>query len=214
VLACARDWAPRWSPDEREIVFYSARSGDREIWVMPAAGGAARRLTHTPGMDSVPSWSPDGGVIVYRSERPGNSEIWTVTSDGHEERQLTQDPSADYGPAFSPDRQWLAFSSNRSGTLDLWRMPAKGGAAELLSAVPTVSPVWSPDGTRLYFGPVEGTARLWAFSLEDRTERLVADLTGRPGSLGFQQPGTDGKYLYISWRSDVSDIWVMDVAEE
>jgi Tol biopolymer transport system component len=209
----APDWAPRWSPDEGEIAFYSSRSGDREIWVMPAAGGAARRLTHAPGLDATPSWSADGRTIAFRSERTGNSEIWTVGSDGGGERQLTQEPAADYGPTFSPDGRWLAFSSSRGGALQLWQMPSKGGSAERLTRTATVSPVWSPDGERLYFGSAQGQPRLWGLSPKGGRERVVADLSGRRGSLSFQAPATDGKNLYFSWRADVGDIWVMDVGK-
>jgi eukaryotic-like serine/threonine-protein kinase len=208
----APDWAPRWSPDEREIAFYSSRSGDREIWVMPAPGGPGRRLTQAAGLDATPSWAPDGRMIAFRSERTGNSEIWAVASDGREERQLTEEPTSDYGPAFSPDGFWLAFSSNRDGALGLWRMPAKGGIPERVSRSSTVSPIWSPSGARLYFGTAQAPAQFWALSLNDRRERLVADLASRRGSLSVQAPATDGKSLYFSWRSDVGDIWVMDVA--
>jgi TolB protein len=210
----APEWGPRWSPDEREIVFYSYRSGDREIWAMPAAGGAARQLTRARGLDATPMWSPDGRTIVFRSERTGNSEIWTVSADGREERQLTQEPAADYSPAWSPDGQWLAFNSSRQGTRGLWRMPAAGGTPERLTRRSVAgSLIWSPDGARIYFGEQEGSARLWALSLKDGSERVVADLAARRGGLAFQPPATDGKYLYFSWRNDVGDIWAMDVVQ-
>jgi Tol biopolymer transport system component len=208
----APEWAPRWSPDEREIAFYASRAGDREIWVMPAGGGPGRQLTSAPGLDATPAWSPDGRTLVFRSERTGNSEIWTVTPDGGAERQVTHDPNAEYGPAFSPDGRSLAYSSTRGGALELWWQPLDGGAAQRLSRSPTVSPVWSPDGRALYFSSAQDPPRVWGLSLDDRRERIVADLGGRRGSLSFQAPATDGKNLYFSWRADVGDIWVMDVA--
>lgn len=89
-----------------------------------------------------------------------------------------------------------------------------GGTAERLSRSPTISPVWSPDGRALYFGAASGPPRLWGLTMDDRRERVVADLRGQRGSLSFQAPATDGKSLYFSWRADVGDIWVMDVAPE
>jgi TolB protein len=165
-------------------------------------------MPHPPGR-------PDGRTIAFRSERTGNSEIWTVVSDRGEERQLTQTPGGDYAPAFSADGRWLAFSSSRGGgALQLWRMRANGEAPERLNQLSTASPAWSRDGERLYFAPTDGPARLWALSLKDRRERVVADLTHRYGSLGIQAPATDGLSLFFSWRSDVGDIWVTDVAGE
>jgi eukaryotic-like serine/threonine-protein kinase len=207
----APEWGPRWSPDGSEIAFYASRTGNREIWVMRADGGAPRRLTDAPAVDVTPSWSPDGRTLTFRSERTGNSEIWAVASAGGDERQLTHDPAADYGPAFSPDGRWLAFASGRGGALQVWRMPAAGGTAERLTRSSTVSPVWSRDGTRLFFASIQGKPGLWSWSISDRQERLVADLSGRRGSLSLQAPATDGTHLYFSWSSDVGDIWVMDV---
>jgi len=210
----APEWAPRWSPDGSAISFYSSRSGDREIWVMPASGGAAKQLTHAPGLDAGWSWSPDGRRIAFRSERTGNSEIWTIGSDGSGERQLTDHPAGDYCPAFSPDGRWLAFSSTRGGALEVWRMPAEGGAPERVSRLACASPNWSRDGSRLYLGATDRASRLWAVSLADRNERVVADLAGQRGSPSLGPPATDGKSLYFPWRSDVGDIWVMDVARD
>jgi Tol biopolymer transport system component len=209
----APEWGPHWSPDGNEIAFYAARTGDREMWVMPAAGGPARQLTRAPGLDAGWSWSPDGRAIAFRSERTGNSEVWTVGRDGTQERQLTDDPAGDYCPVYSPDGRWLAFSSSRGPGLSIWRMPSAGGTPELLVRRAVVSTVWSPDSQRLYYG-TDRPPRLWGFSLRDRRERVVADLSGRRGEYGYQAPATDGKSIFFSWRADVGDIWVMDVARD
>jgi len=42
---------PAWSPDGREILFVSLRDGPGQIYAVPAAGGPARRLTHSTGFD-------------------------------------------------------------------------------------------------------------------------------------------------------------------
>jgi hypothetical protein len=34
------------------------------------------------------------------------------------------------------------------------------------------------------------------------------------GGLGYQGSDTDGRSLFFTWRADVGDIWVMDVARE
>lgn len=48
---------PSYSPDGRWIVFVSDRDGERDLWVMSADGGEARRITKD-GNYSSPSWSP------------------------------------------------------------------------------------------------------------------------------------------------------------
>ncbi len=50
----------RFSPDGREIAFM-----DRvQVYVVPAAGGERRQLTHLTGFLTDPRWSPDGRTIA------------------------------------------------------------------------------------------------------------------------------------------------------
>ncbi|MBN2450569.1 MAG: tetratricopeptide repeat protein [Lentisphaeria bacterium] len=68
------NYFPRFSPDGRWIVFCRASSymllqPDSELWIVPAAGGTARRLScNTPRMNSWHSWSPNGRWLVFASK--------------------------------------------------------------------------------------------------------------------------------------------------
>src|SRR5438093_5236442 len=42
----ARDAYPRFSPDGKWVAFSSDRYGNYDVFIMPAAGGAAKRLTY------------------------------------------------------------------------------------------------------------------------------------------------------------------------
>ncbi len=65
---------PRVSPDGRWIVFVQARNGllmrpDSQLYIVPAEGGAARRLrANTPLMNSWHSFSPNGRWLVFASK--------------------------------------------------------------------------------------------------------------------------------------------------
>jgi len=47
-------------------------------------------------------------------------------------------------------------------------------------------------------------------SADGSREEPVTRLTGKRGVLGANI-ANDGKYLYFTWREDVSDIWMMEV---
>jgi dipeptidyl aminopeptidase/acylaminoacyl peptidase len=78
-----RDAAPAWSPDGAFIAFLRAEpGGPRQLYVMPAKGGPARRLTDHPlGVGSpvtarhargvaAPVWSPDARLLAYTARVP------------------------------------------------------------------------------------------------------------------------------------------------
>src|SRR3954464_423977 len=47
------------------ILFYSDRSGNKDIWVIKPDGTGLSQLTNNPQDDLLPSWSPDGKRIVF-----------------------------------------------------------------------------------------------------------------------------------------------------
>ena len=75
-----QDLAPHYSPDGQWIAFTASYQGNQDVYVIPAGGGTARRLTyhsdivaHAPtrwGPDNlVVAWTPDSKSIVFLSRR-------------------------------------------------------------------------------------------------------------------------------------------------
>ena len=124
---------------------------------MPAAGGAAHRLTSGLGGDAEdPAWSPDGKLIAYDYRRPGYSirEIWVVRADGRDARPVTRLGQVSALPSWSPDGARLAFQSNvHGGHFEIYAIGVGGGslARESRSTIETIDPAWSPVGGRIAF---------------------------------------------------------------
>src|ERR1700732_3872862 len=60
---------PHFSPDGAHLAFTAEEHGNQDVYVMPASGGVARRLTYHPGPDRVVGWTPDGKDVLFASAR-------------------------------------------------------------------------------------------------------------------------------------------------
>ncbi|HEU5271610.1 MAG TPA: hypothetical protein VFU36_16905, partial [Jatrophihabitans sp.] len=125
---------------------------DDDVWLVPADGGQARRLTadHRPARR--PRLSPDGNTLAWISTRTGSPEAFVMPADGGESRQLSYFGSeTTFGLGFDPaGRVVVATAAGQPVTSDRWAWaidPAPDG---------------DPAPQRLPFGPVTGIA--WADS--------------------------------------------------
>src|SRR5947207_15355631 len=71
------DRQPRWSPDGRTLAFVSTRENGAQLWVLPIAGGEARRVTSLADGVFDPLWLPDGTGLLVTSDIkwPAQQEI-------------------------------------------------------------------------------------------------------------------------------------------
>ena len=76
---------PDWSPDGARLAFASNRDGADEIYLLPAAGGAPRRLTSERWDDAVPClWSRADGIIYAWARGRAGRGYWAIRPrDGH-----------------------------------------------------------------------------------------------------------------------------------
>jgi TolB protein len=195
------DQSPSVSRDGR-VAFHSYRSGNRDIWIVPAGGGPATQITRDPGVDQGPSWSPDDQALAFTAVREGMADIFVLPLAGGEPRRILEGPL--YFPQWSPDGVWLGAAHERQFT----RVLASGGPPEVFQKEIGTTFRWSSDGTGIY--SLRG-GELWSLTLASGAERQLTRLSMRDGGLGGGL-AVGPAHLYFTWRSDLGDIWVMDVA--
>jgi Tol biopolymer transport system component len=148
------DLHPTWSPDGRQIAFYSQRGNYSDIYVVDCDGTDENQLTETLSNDKDPAWSPDGKLIAFVSNRDNDNEIYVMKPDGSDQGALTENDSNEWSPAWSPDGSQIAFVTDRNGQQDLYLMGSDGGNVRRLTddSYPwNDDPAWSPDGKLIAF---------------------------------------------------------------
>src|SRR6266545_5227153 len=142
------DSSPCFSPDGSQIAFVSNRQGSPQLFVMPASGGAAKRMTFQGKYNQTPRWSPrtDKPQIAFtgRDER-GVFDVFVLDVKSGRIDRVTQGKGSNLDPSWSPDGRLLAYVSSRGGIyvqnpethheVQIWR----GGAS---------SPSWGPAPRR------------------------------------------------------------------
>jgi TolB protein len=112
--------------DGKWLAVSNGEKDGSEGYVLPAGGGAARRVTKT-GPSYMHGWSPDGKFLLFCGERNNEFDIYKIPSAGGDEVRLTTSPGLDDGPEYTPDGKYIYFCSVRSGLMQVWRMDADGG---------------------------------------------------------------------------------------
>lgn len=216
----ARDRYPAWSPDGKHIAYVSDQSGREEVWVVPASGGAAQKVTDLDTLKLEIRWSPDSKRILFTTS---DNQLYVHTLGG----QTVMLASSKYGnissPVMSPDGKWVAFAMpDEARQTDIWMVPSQGGAAPrraTFDSYPESSPRFSSDGSKLYFLRLGttgmGTAammpdwmssQIWVTYLErldkdpNAPEEPAEDTEGSPAAMRRpQQQNQPLREIQIDW---------------
>ena len=97
------------SPDGKQIAFVLRG----EIWLIPVAGGDAKRLTDDPANDNDIVWSPDGKRLIFVSDRGNQPDLYAMDVATKAITRLTNDMVSESAPHFSPDGKWIFVRQSR-----------------------------------------------------------------------------------------------------
>jgi Tol biopolymer transport system component/DNA-binding winged helix-turn-helix (wHTH) protein len=166
-----------FSPDGKQIVFASDRSGNYEIWVASSDGSNPVPLTSFRGrVTGTPHWSPDGRWIAFDSRPGARPGVFVVGVEGGAPRRLTAPATDGFVPTWSRDGKRIYFCSRRSGGLEIWKMPAEGGETVQVTKTGGFEAVESEDGKWLYYSRF-GRPGVWKMPVGGGAETSVLNKT-------------------------------------
>lgn len=201
--------------------FAVAPDGEWVIYsVMNEAGGSDLFRIDRDGTDTVmlvncgeyhcnqPAWHPDGSLIAYSRSLNGmelDSHINWIEVDSGEPRDILSGllPEGAF-PVFSPDGQSLAIFSYADSSIHVLNLST--GVERTVSSQNPDTPVWSIDGTQIFFtdmvtGEELPQARLFKLNVQNvQVEMFMpAELTGYDASKIEWSP--DGEWAVLGLKT-------------
>ena len=191
------DAAPVWSPNGRELLFSSLRTGELRLFRKVVGGGAEELLLNSEKDDFArkssrqvaQQWLEDGSILFLSTAGSDTSAFYLwPRAQGRKPELLLKTEFAKDSPIVSKDGKWVAYQSNESGRMEIYvaafptfiekRQVSKDGGVEAR---------WRNDGKELFY-----------LSLDDKVMSVDIKATneleaGAPKML-FQTPMQQGNY--------------------
>jgi Tol biopolymer transport system component len=226
---------PRVSPDGRFVAFWalplekghSQFSGaDRDVWVLPIAGGERVQITSGGSTNWNPAWSADGRFLYFASDRGGSMNIWRVPIDGKTGRAAGE-PVPMMAPALYAGIMSVAangsivyaaqdYSTNiRSIPIDPVKRIVTGDATDVV----TGQRAWldldvSRDGRQIAMRSIRAQEDIWVVGTDGSGLRPLTNDAARDrgprwtpdGSLMYYSSRSGGSYQFWAIKGDGSGL--------
>lgn len=150
-----------WSPDGRYLVFGSDRFGVTNMFRQASDGsGEPERLLASDRLQ-MPVCFPSVERLLFSANVAGqHRDIHTLFLDGTRRSEpLIYGPANELNADVSPDGRWIAYDSDESGQFEVYVRSYSdpyGGGRWQVSSGGGRQPLWSHDGTELFYRDFSG----------------------------------------------------------
>ena len=197
-------------PDVHDDQVAFVYAGD--IYTADISGGTAMRLTSHEGIELFPKFSPDGSQIAFSAEYNGTRQLYVMPATGGEPRQLTwyNDVGAmpprggfDYRVLdWSADGEHILVRANRLPWGErmgrYYLVPVIGGMEKPLEIPEGGGGMFSPDGKRIVYTPIDREFRTWKRYRGGRAQDVwIYDLEQHSAEQITDSAATDNQPLWV-----------------
>ncbi|MBN1885416.1 MAG: PD40 domain-containing protein [Candidatus Krumholzibacteriota bacterium] len=197
-----------------------------DLWLVPAEGGTATRLTSHGGNEGFAKFSPDGETIAFTGLYDGNNDVYTIPVGGGVPKRLTYHSMGDLVVDWHPSGKQILFRSSRESKTNpgpryrrLFLVGVDGGYPEALPLFEGELTSFSPDGTKIAYNRMSREFRTWKryrggmaqeIWLYDLKKNVSEKLTDFEGTDAFPMWFGDRVY-FVSDRSHAMNIFCLDM---
>ncbi len=221
---------PQWSPDGRSVAYVKNELGKpSKITIIPMNGGNAEEADQGERNEIDANWSPDGTKMIFGAYDvyAGDTGSWEIRERDLRTHKVTPIPGSKglFSPRWSPDGRHLAALSVDAQRLMLFDFKKQIWTtwitAQDANTRNLAYPVWSRDGSVLYFGtlisPGVGDVYEWRTRPGQRVAEKILDLQDEPRYLGrwddWSTVGPDGAVYFTRDRSS-TEIYALHLSEK
>ena len=210
---------PQWSPSGTSLLFL-ANGGVDTVAAGLGGGKPVTVINGAQGRVYSASWSPDGRRIVFT--RNDSVMIYTIATGerrfvaSHAAKMCAWSPRGDYIACTTPrDFAVIGLNMGNTGPSKITVTPAGGGdpVAVSDSVSLNISPVWSPDGRRLYFvSNRDGQRDIYyvAIGRDGRAAGEIHRLTTALNAVSLSL-SRDGRRLAYSVYTPQANVWSIPI---
>lgn len=117
-----RSLYPSWSPNSKEIVFFSRRDTggkDDELYRLNIQNGNMERLTDDLHHNFCPTWTAGGFIVYSQAIEKTRPELFMMHSVTKATVRLTLNDETDTEPSVSPDGKSITWTGYRDGNFEI-----------------------------------------------------------------------------------------------